>query len=61
MLLFCMATNTNSYGIDDVLYEHSHCEFYLDEKLLFFNGNNFSGIAVFGLTLYNSLTFVEKE
>jgi hypothetical protein len=55
-----MATHTKYYGVDDVLYEHSRFEFYLNENFTFFNGDNFSEIAVFCLTVYNSLTFFEK-
>jgi hypothetical protein len=59
-VLFCMVIHTNYDSVDDVLYEHSHFEFYLDENLIFFNGDDFSVIAVFCLTLYNSLTLFEN-
>jgi hypothetical protein len=55
-----MVIHTNYYSVDDVLCEHSHFEFYLEENLIFFNADDFSVIAVFCLTLYNSLTFLKK-
>jgi hypothetical protein len=52
--------HTNYGCFDNVLYEHLHLEFYLNERLIFFHGNHFDGITVFYLTLYNSLTFSEN-
>jgi hypothetical protein len=58
--MFYLAKQTNYYRIDNDLYKYSHLELYYNDNLKCFDSDNFSGIPVFCLTLYNSLTFLEN-